>query len=441
MPHRSARLEAIFGCPLDSLNADSITALIGTDVSEGSELEFKVKLFGGSDAEKRDLAGDVAALANTAGGVILLGVDEDDQARAAAAPGVPLSDAEERRMRQVIAANTAPVPRFDIRPVPLDSADPSHGFYVLTVERTHAAPHAVMVNDALRYPRRNGATIRYLTEPEVAEAYRARLAGLAAQQGRTDAMLTATAAALDTPEQAFVVLTAVPEVPGSLRIDTQQLRAFQNERIGRNAGPLHVGVTFSAIYVVPDALVADGNADLATRSKWCRLERHGDGSTSYALLVGRRRGDDADDVTQELHDERIALGIANGLFEAQASVEAAAASGTLLVKATLFQLSSAQPGQLVHFRGHGFERAYGRAAIDVRPALTVMDSATDARGAIATASTLMTQLVQSFGRPESYQWSPDGEVRQRYWSREVAPRVRQWAEQSDIPVTDSVLNE
>jgi predicted HTH transcriptional regulator len=51
-------------------------------------LEFKGELYGGNDRAKRDLAGDVAALANTAGGVLLLGVTEDDQARATELPGV-----------------------------------------------------------------------------------------------------------------------------------------------------------------------------------------------------------------------------------------------------------------------------------------------------------------------------------------------------------------
>ena len=37
-------------------------------------------------------AGDVAALANTAGGVIVLGVAEDDQARTVDAPGVQVTD-------------------------------------------------------------------------------------------------------------------------------------------------------------------------------------------------------------------------------------------------------------------------------------------------------------------------------------------------------------
>ncbi|MFI6494760.1 hypothetical protein [Streptomyces sp. NPDC050564] len=57
---------------------------------------FGQELYGGNDKAKRDLAGDMAVLANTAGGVLMLGVAEDDQARAAELPGVALSDGEVR---------------------------------------------------------------------------------------------------------------------------------------------------------------------------------------------------------------------------------------------------------------------------------------------------------------------------------------------------------
>jgi predicted HTH transcriptional regulator len=52
------------------------------------DLDFKEAHYGNTDGEKKKLAGYVAAIANTAGGVILIGIEEDDQARAIAAPGV-----------------------------------------------------------------------------------------------------------------------------------------------------------------------------------------------------------------------------------------------------------------------------------------------------------------------------------------------------------------
>ncbi|WP_193241806.1 AlbA family DNA-binding domain-containing protein [Streptomyces phaeolivaceus] len=96
---RSRRLEGLFGARLDAVSHAQVAALKTNAVSESYDLEFKGELYGGNDKAKRDLAGDVAALANTAGGVLLLGVAEDDQARAAELPGVALSDSEVLRYR------------------------------------------------------------------------------------------------------------------------------------------------------------------------------------------------------------------------------------------------------------------------------------------------------------------------------------------------------
>jgi hypothetical protein len=53
-----------------------------------------------------------------------------------------------------------PLPAFDVLPVE-DQATPGHGFLVVAVARSPLGPHTVLVNEGLRYPRRNGAVIRY----------------------------------------------------------------------------------------------------------------------------------------------------------------------------------------------------------------------------------------------------------------------------------------
>ena len=94
------------------ITAAHILGLVDAQVGESFDLDFKQSLYPQPD-NKRDLAGDVAAMANTAGGVIVLGV-ADVQGRAVAAEGVALSDGEVRRMHQLIASGVAPMPLFDI---------------------------------------------------------------------------------------------------------------------------------------------------------------------------------------------------------------------------------------------------------------------------------------------------------------------------------------
>ncbi|MGH7744920.1 MAG: AlbA family DNA-binding domain-containing protein [Candidatus Dormibacteria bacterium] len=115
---RSRRLESVFGAPLDALTSEHVKSLVTSNVQEAFDLDFKRPLYGRGDSDKRALAGDVAALANTAGGIIVLGVEEDEHARAVGTPGVALSDAEVARMRQIVASLAAPMPDFDVLTVP-----------------------------------------------------------------------------------------------------------------------------------------------------------------------------------------------------------------------------------------------------------------------------------------------------------------------------------
>jgi hypothetical protein len=57
------------------------------------------------------------------------------QARAAKAPGVALAEAGERRIRQVVASQVAPMPTIDIIRVE-DPATPGHGFVLIAVARS-----------------------------------------------------------------------------------------------------------------------------------------------------------------------------------------------------------------------------------------------------------------------------------------------------------------
>jgi hypothetical protein len=214
---RSRRLERLFGTRLDHVTHAQVSAFVTNTVAEAYDLDFKATLYGKSDKERRDLASDVAALANTAGGVIVLGISEDSQARATAAPGVALSDAEAGRVRQIVASQVSPLPTLDVLQVE-DPKHPGHGFMLLAVPRSPMGPHAVLVNQLLRFPKRNGATTTYLSEPEVADAYRARFIGI---QSRFDDLAQYERDLLDrldATEQTYVVVTLVPDLEESSRV-------------------------------------------------------------------------------------------------------------------------------------------------------------------------------------------------------------------------------
>jgi predicted HTH transcriptional regulator len=63
---------------LADISAADIQELIDNAVCETTTLEFKQELPGGGDDAKREFLADVSALANTSGGDLLYGVEEDN---------------------------------------------------------------------------------------------------------------------------------------------------------------------------------------------------------------------------------------------------------------------------------------------------------------------------------------------------------------------------
>jgi hypothetical protein len=252
---RSRRLESLFGTTVDQVTAEHIESLVENAVTEDFDLDFKRDLYERTDQKRRDLAGDVAAMANSAGGVIILGVDDED-GRAAAAPGVPLTDEETRRMHQVVASLVAPMPTIEINVVSQHGSNTS-GFYIIAVPRSRSAPHAVLVNDALRFPRRNGTTTRYLSEPEVALAYRDRQAGAADQRHRLDQICDDATRRVNHDDNPWLLVALIPDLAGDMGISSDLLRKSHgpplpggNDHTGNIRGEAHGSIVMSGD--VPD---------------------------------------------------------------------------------------------------------------------------------------------------------------------------------------------
>lgn len=120
----------------------ALQRMVAGGVVEDVDLEFKEGPYGRDDQGKHELSKDVAAMANMRGGVILLGIHADAGTAAQLTP-FRLEEAEELRMRQLLASSVAPVPTFEIHPVTSDGTTGA-GYYLLVVARTSAAPHAVV---------------------------------------------------------------------------------------------------------------------------------------------------------------------------------------------------------------------------------------------------------------------------------------------------------
>jgi hypothetical protein len=131
----------------DIVPAD-IVALVSNAAPENTTLEFKRDLPGGSDEAKREFLADVSALANTAGGDILYGIDEQD-GLAATITGIGINDTDAELLRLGNILNSGLEPR--IRYFPLLIQCPTGTVLLLRIEKSWNGPHRVIFRGSDRF--------------------------------------------------------------------------------------------------------------------------------------------------------------------------------------------------------------------------------------------------------------------------------------------------
>jgi hypothetical protein len=116
---------------------------------------------------------DVSALANSSGGVLLYGVDEDSSGCPCVLNPIPLANQRER-IEQIVRTSIDEVPVFKIFPEISTRADSAKGYLVVLVPPSERAPHMVIVKGERRYYGRGETGNYILSHAEVARLYERR---------------------------------------------------------------------------------------------------------------------------------------------------------------------------------------------------------------------------------------------------------------------------
>ena len=155
--------------PLDTITSGDLDALVREQVREGKTIDYKRELPGGKDADKKELLADVSSFANTAGGDLIIGVEEAD--------GVPSEvigvadtdvDAVIQRLDQIVIAGIAPRLRYAIRAIPVAQ---SRHVLVIRVERSWQAPHRVIFGGHDKFYARHSTGKYALDVAELRDAF------------------------------------------------------------------------------------------------------------------------------------------------------------------------------------------------------------------------------------------------------------------------------
>jgi hypothetical protein len=442
-PGWSLRLVDLLGARLEEVTEEHLERLVTAGAREDADLDFKEHRYGGGESEKRELAGDIAAMANSRGGLIVIGIrDEGDVA--AELTSVELVDGEEARIRQIAADNIAPRVTFDVRVVEREG-DATRGYYLIIVPPSSLRPHAVRKGRDLRYPVRDGTITRWLSEPEVADAYRDRFSVAAGQVGRLDQIIEDGLAAMDLSEEAFVAVGLVPTAPGSMPIDLARVAAM-GEWAKRQGRPRWFEGFFDQ---VPITRVAARRFTLSStyatdrRPSWVYAELYDDGAGfACQRLIDPRRGWSGPQPGTWVSNEGLLYAIAQCLLLlGRHAGENCGAWGDALLEA---RVVSAEPSRLAYLFGPAQlaeEIEGGRevpSPVVSRRTAVIEGLARPGPELLATTRLLATELFQAYGSPEVRQITPDGRLRYRHIHAREA-ELRAWAERHGVELTDETV--
>jgi len=154
---------------LSSIEQVHIEQLVADQVREGPHLDFKRDLpTAWNDAAKHEFLADTTAFANSGGGDLIFGIDEDGQAQASRITPQVISnvDQEIRRLQDFLINLAEPrLPGVKVQAIQVSVAGADGHVIVVRVPQSWAGPHRVKTNQ--HFFIRDGLRKRQLDVPEI----------------------------------------------------------------------------------------------------------------------------------------------------------------------------------------------------------------------------------------------------------------------------------
>lgn len=441
------RLRQLLGGDLDGVDASALHHLIG--VPEDSDLDFKSTLPSTSDGDTKETAYDIAQFANAAGGLLILGVEEDGDGRATAVAGVEAPDRDFGLwVHQVVAARLSPNAFVVHRSITVGD---DRSVHLVSVAPSILAPHGVQVGDyAMRHPLRVGNTRRWLSEGEIADRYRSRFTAIAERTELGDRMHSDATVRFasrrgenqEGADWAWLLLGVVPDAPG--RVELRRGTAQQwNE---------WVSATLTGFPSQLDRRIAEVNVGFRSLELTDSHGRDGghyfvagflnlDGSGLLALAhPGGRGSHGIPPDTCAVFDEHLIADLLNGVAMLAEHAARAGCVGDATISAQLRSASRDMVlGQYRSTHSSSILRGSRRAAPEMGMARhTVPIEAMIGHGAdrLTGARLLACDLWSAFGLAEPQQITASLELVTDRFARDVHQPMRSWATAFDVPVVE-----
>lgn len=294
-----SRIHAELGLSPTPLTHDMVAQAVAQRVRENEDLDWKKDLPADVEKKKWEFAKDLAAMANTRGGLIIFGVREENE-EATEPTGVPNNERDRQRLRALAWQRVRPlIDGLVIEPLSDEAGE--QGLVVVSVPASPDSPHIVGEKNEMGVPYRDGSDTRWMAEGQLERAYRDRFARRVDDRAALSALIDDLVPEIRLESGVWVAVSTRPVAPMPValgRPQREQVTATMNEmlRLAAEMYPVSGG-RIKVIGELADYAVNDPRAGLrrwvmrsnpystdpVDQADWGHVELHHDGSIALAI--------------------------------------------------------------------------------------------------------------------------------------------------------------
>ncbi|WP_062318143.1 AlbA family DNA-binding domain-containing protein [Demequina maris] len=287
-------LHRALGLDPSPLTDELLDEAVARGVAETDDLDWKSSLPPTSSLSQTDFPKDVAAMANTGGGIIVYGVAETEKAATSRVDAGELTERHERALRAVAASAISP-PVFGLNIYRLGSDDSRA--VVVEVPASVDVPHLIYVNQYFGAPMRNDADTTWMKERELEAMYRARFEGRLNAAHALDSLYGEALCQVDVAQHAWLIAVARPVTPAALQNLDEETASLAFVRAHLEAERIMTSDAYHPLSEVKmlnprpglRRWIANGSNRYGSVQDHTTASIHRDGSIALATIVGDER--------------------------------------------------------------------------------------------------------------------------------------------------------
>lgn len=202
-------LHRVLGLPPGPLTDALLDEAVVAGATETDDLDWKSELPPMKGLPQTDFPKDVAAMANSGGGVIVFGVREVEKAATGRVDVGEFDEAHERSLRSAAITAISP-PVFGLNVYRLGTNPRA---VVVDVPASIDGPHLIYKNDYFGAPIRNDSDTVWMKERQIEAMYRARFEERRHATETVDKLYSEAATGRNSTQRAWLIAVAHPRVP------------------------------------------------------------------------------------------------------------------------------------------------------------------------------------------------------------------------------------